>query len=287
MGKYYYLIAGLADISLDDDKLPYSVDSFREEICPSLSAGDRKLVELALEQYDRRNLLALLEKDRNGEELTLDEATQQGAFTIEQLASLIEAVRAEEPADKCIPEYLYQFVSEYRSEEWRSYTAFAEDRLSSLFYEYATSVRNGFVRDWFRFNLDLNNIQTAMTARKHSLPLQGLIVGDGEVAEALRTSGAKDWGLSQTVGFFDRLAHIQEEQDLTVREREMDMIKWNWLEENTFFHYFTVEKLFAFLVRLDIAGRWFRLDKEKGQEMFRSLIGSLKGEVEVPREFMN
>ncbi len=287
MGKYYYLITGLADISLDDDKLPYSVDSFREEIYPALSPGDRELVGLALERYDRHNLMTLLAKDRNGVELVLDDGAQLGNFSCEQLTALIDSVRTGEPADKCIPDYMYRFVSEYRSDEWQAYSSFAEDRLSALFYEYATGVRNEFVRDWFGFNLDLNNIQTAMTARKHSLPLQGLIVGEGEVAEALRSSGAKDWGLSQTVSFFERLQRIQDESDLTVREREIDMIKWNWLEENTFFHYFTVEKIFAFLVRIDIAARWFKLDKEKGQEMFRSLIGSLKGEVEVSSEFMN
>lgn len=287
MAKYYYLITGLADISLDDDRLPYSVDSFREEICPALTAGDRKLVGLALEQYDRRNLLDLLKKEKAGQELVLGEGTQLGSFSEEQLAGLIDAVRTSEPADKSIPEYLVQFAGEYLDDAWQSYASFAEDRLSALFYEYAAGVSNGFVRDWFAFNQDLNNIQTALTARKHSLPVQNLIVGGGSVAEALRTSGAKDWGLSQTVDFFDRLVRIQETEDLTVREREMDMIKWNWIEENTFFHYFTVEKIFAFLVRLDIAGRWFKLDKEKGQEMFRSLIAELKSGVEVPEEFKN
>lgn len=287
MGNYYYLITGLQDISLEDDRLPYSVDSFREEICPSISAGDRQLVNLALEQYDRRNLMYLLARLKAGEELVLEEGAQEGALTGEQLAGLIEAVRAGEPSDKDVPEYMYRFVSEYLHDEWQAFTTFPEDRLSSLFYENAKSVRNEFVCDWFRFNQDLNNILAAMTARRHSLQLQGLIVGDGEVAEALRTSGAKDWGLAQSVGFFERLARIQEETDLSVRERSIDMLKWNWLEENTFFHYFTVEKLFAFLVRLDIAARWFKLDKAKGQEMFRSLIGSLKGEVTVPQEFEN
>ena len=286
MGKYYYLIAGLADISIDDERMPYSVDSFREEIFPALSAGDRHLVEMALEQYDRRNLLYLLEKEKNGAELLLEESAQTGSLSGEQLVSVIDAVKSGEKAADA-PDYIIEFVREYLNDEWQSYSAFPGDRLSSLFYGYALNADNEFVRDWFRFNMDLNNIQTAFTARKHSLSIPGLIVGEGDVAEALRSSGAKDWGLSQSVDYFDRIARIQEESDLAVRERETDLIKWNWLEEHTFFNYFTVEKLFAFLVRLDIAGRWLKLDKEKGQELFRSLIGSLKNEVEVPKEFMN
>lgn len=43
MDAYYYLVAGLPDISLDDGKLGYTVDSFKSEIYPYLSDKDKKL----------------------------------------------------------------------------------------------------------------------------------------------------------------------------------------------------------------------------------------------------
>ena len=58
--NYYYLVAGLADISFDNEKSSYSVSAFREEIYPSLTEKDRRLVDLIFQQYDQRNLLALL-----------------------------------------------------------------------------------------------------------------------------------------------------------------------------------------------------------------------------------
>ncbi|MBO4500014.1 MAG: DUF2764 family protein [Bacteroidaceae bacterium] len=286
MANYYYLIAGLADVQLDADKLPYSIGAFREEVVPQLTAEDRKLIGLALADYDNRNLLALLKKEKAGEELMPDESMQTGICSIDQLAGVIESVRNGESDGNDAPKYMYSFVREYLNDSWHDSAAFVGDRLSQLFYGYALESGNEFVRNWFRFNLDLNNIQVAITARKHGLQVQNLIIGDGEVADALRSSGAKDWGLSQSIDYLDRLMRIQEIDDLSAREREVDMIKWNWLEDNTFFHFFTVEKLFAFVVRLDIVDRWLRLDKDKGQELFRSLIGSLKGEVEIPGEFM-
>ena len=63
------------------------------------------------------------------------------------------------------------------------------------------------------------------------------------------------------------------------------MLRWNWLEENSFFNFFTVEKLFSFMVRLGMVERWTTLDKEKGQQLFRELIGTLKDQTEVPAEF--
>jgi hypothetical protein len=57
------------------------------------------------------------------------------------------------------------------------------------------------------------------------------------------------------------------------------------MEEQTFFDYFTVERLFVFLVQLEMVERWILLDKERGNRMFRSLIDSLKNEVQIPAEF--
>jgi hypothetical protein len=144
---------------------------------------------------------------------------------------------------------------------------------------------NGFVRKWYEFNLNLNNIMTAITARKYNLDIQKVIVGTGDVANALRTSGARDWGLSQELDYFEEVARLTEEDDLSQRERKADQIRWRWLEENTFFNYFSVEKLFSYMVRLGMVERWSGLDREEGQKLFRKLIGDLKEQTEVPAEF--
>lgn len=73
-----------------------------------------------------------------------------------------------------------------------------------------------------------------------------LIVGDTEVCEALRTSGARDFGLTGEVDFLDQLVKISETEELVEREKKIDQLRWNWMEEATFFNYFTVERLFVF-----------------------------------------
>ena len=80
---------------------------------------------------------------------------------------------------------------------------------------------NGFVRKWYEFNLNLNNIMTAITARKYNLDIQKVIVGTGDVANALRTSGARDWGLSQELDYFEDVARLTEEDDLSQREHSV------------------------------------------------------------------
>ena len=277
MGNYYYLIAGLADISLDDSKAPASVESLRTELYDALSAADRKVMDMLLLENDCRNLLSALS--------AVSARDNQGLFSEEQIEDLIAAVKAQDRCPAGIPQFMYRFVQEWQDETWREHAAFAEDRLWSLFYEYAMGAGNEFVRRWYEFNLDLNNILSAITARTYKLDMQKVIVGDNATAQALRTSGARDWGLSQELDFFDDVVRLLDEDDLAQRERKTDLLRWRWLEDNTFFNYFTVERLFSYMVRLSMVERWTTLDKEKGQQLFRQLIGELKEQTEVPAEF--
>ena len=62
MSKYYYLIAGLPELSLEDNKLNYTMASFREELYPELSKNDREIVDLLYLKFDNKNLLILLKE---------------------------------------------------------------------------------------------------------------------------------------------------------------------------------------------------------------------------------
>ena len=262
MGNYYYIVSGLPDISFDDSKAAMTLEQFRDEVYKSLSAADRKVMDILLLEDECRKLIGS-----------------------ERMEELIADVKAQEPCPDDVPQFMYQFVQEWVDDSWRDKASFAEDRLWSLFYEYAMDSTNGFVKRWYEFNMDVNNIQSAITARKYNLDMQKVIVGQNETSHALRTSGARDWGLSQELDYFDDVVRLLEEEDLAHRERRADMLRWNWLEENTFFNFFTVEKLFSFMVRLGMVERWTSLDREKGQQLFRELIGTLKDQTEVPQEF--
>ena len=294
MSNYYYIISGLPDISFDDSKAVLTVDEFRAQVYDSLSESDRKLMDLLLLENDCRNLMNLLRSAQaSSTESTfllpscylLATFLLEGLFSVDQLEELVAAVKTQDKCPAGIPQFMYKFVQEYQDETWRGLAGFAEDRLWALFYEYAMQADNEFVRSWYGFNLDLNNIRTAITARNYKLDMQKVIVGDNDTARALRTSGARDWGLSQEIDFFDDVARLVEEDDLSRRERKADMLRWRWLEDNTFFNYFTVERLFSYMARLAIVERWTTLDREKGQQLFRKLIGTLKDQTEVPQEF--
>ena len=50
--KYYYLVAGLPELTLEDSKLSYTVADFKTEIYGGLSASDQKLIDLFYLKFD-------------------------------------------------------------------------------------------------------------------------------------------------------------------------------------------------------------------------------------------
>lgn len=277
MSAYYYLVAGLPDISLEDGKLSYTISDFRAESYGDLSAKDQALIDLFYLKYDHADLLSLL-KDK-------DAVTQgKGNFSSEDLLQLIASVKEGEKPDAKFPSYLYDFIAQYLAlpadELYK-----AENLLASAYYAYAMKSKNPFIASWFEFNLNINNILAAFAARKYKMNVAEVIVGDTDVCEMLRTSNARDFGLSETLDYFEPLQRLVETDDLVEREKKVDQLKWKWLEDASFFHYFMVERLFVFLLQLEMIERWVLLDKEKGSELFRQMIQNLKDEVQIPEEF--
>jgi hypothetical protein len=270
-------VAGLPDLQLEDGKLRYTVADFREEIYPQLERKDRQLVDLFFLKEDNKNLLALL-KDKDAKTVA------EGNYSADELTEIIRTVRDGDARQKDVPAYLYEFAEEFLTLAPEQ-TVLAEDLLAARYYRYGIDCGNAFVSEWMTFNLNVNNTLAALAARKYKMEVAPAIVGDNEVAQQLRSSAARDFGLTELIDYYEPLARIHELDNWMEREHKIDRLKWDWLEDKVFFHYFTVERIFAFLVRLDMIERWMTLDKEKGTALFRQLIAKLKEEAPMPEEF--
>ena len=273
MGKYYCLIAGLPNIALDDSKLTYSISQFRQELDGILTKADKKLIDLFFLKFDNKNLIAHAKQpDRDPD--------PRGRITYDEFDALYKALKEEEkpPKNDRMPPYFKEFFKLYLEAQGKENKQEIpwEDRLAALYYAYAMKNANKFGSDWFCLNLNINNMLTAITCRKHGFDKAGYIVGDNEVAQALRTSNARDFGLGDTVDYLPDLWRIAEETDLMVREKKVDLLKWEWLEEHTFFKPFDIESVFAYLLKLEMIERWVMLDKATGEKTFREIVGAMK-----------
>lgn len=260
---YHCLIAGLPEIGFDDAKAGVAVAAFRDELHAVLSANDKRLIDVYFTRFDNSNLLRYLQN----KDATHDE---RGNLSREELEDGMAALRDGSEL-KSFPPYFKPFVEEYAQ---AADGTLWDDRLADKYYRWAMGCGNRLVSEWFEFNLDVNNILVGYACRRHNAATTG-VVGDNEVAQAVRTSSQRDFGLA---GVFDYLAEMQriaEEPDLYERERKTDLLRWQWLDDKTFFHYFSIERVFACLVKLEIVERWASLDHETGRKMFRKMIEDL------------
>lgn len=289
--KYYCLVAGSPDLTLDMAKPPLKEAQWREDLYRDLTPADKKLIDLVYMDRDNRRFLDLL--SGRDADANLDTDLPLGLYTDDELIEAIRQARKGENSGRKLPDYFYRFVLLY--DAWRAETPsgelvmadgrLPEDVLAGLYYDFAGSQKNSFVSRWFAFSRTARNVLVALTARNHGLEIAPYLVGDGPVEQALSHSGARDFGLSSDVENLDVLLQIGEVQEPVEKERRLDALRWNWLEEQEFFHYFTVERIFAYTVKLEIISRWAALDAERGAEQLRSLVDGLKKAVEVPSEF--
>jgi hypothetical protein len=275
--NYYCYIAGLPDIQIDNQKSIPAQEEILDELKQILSKGDMALLDLLRLKYDNDNLLKFL-ANRDAELNPLGKLTSQDWA---ELIELIDNSDERNPVrDARLLKYVLEFYTTIRNEQSEEKIDFAEDFLAALYYKYGMQCKNKFVADWFEFNLNINNILTALTCRKYGWDIKSAIVGDNVVAETIRNSvSARDFNLKAEIDYFDALVSISETANLLDREHRIDALKWNWLEENTFFSSFSIEKVLSFWLRCELMHRWDNLSMEEGAEIFRQMINDLKKDV--------
>lgn len=139
---------------------------------------------------------------------------------------------------------------------------YAPEGANGDFYTAALASRNAFIREYFRFDLNVRNTKTEF------------------LNSALeRPEGTDIVILEGNDGEFDEKAEVDailSQKDIMARERGLDDIMWKKAEELTVLHVFDFDVILAFVVRLKIIERWELLDEQTGREMFRKLVEELR-----------
>lgn len=280
MGNYYCLISGLPDLQLDEQKIKLSLSDFKTELEENLSVADLQLINYFFMKYDNENLLRLLKSSDFEFEHNL------GSLSKEQLLDIISVFKeTDEPTGISVYGYLKYFLPAYLSNKPIVSNMDWVDQLTSVYYDYAVQCKNKFISSWFQYNLTITNLLTAVNCLRYHIDRETAIVGTGEVAELIRTSNSRDFGIAPIFPDVEEILKVAENPNIYEREKSIDALRWKWLEENGFFHYFDIEHLFIYLLKVDMLQRWLKLEKETGLGVFREMIGQLQKSFEFPVEF--
>ena len=153
---------------------------------------------------------------------------------------------------------------------------FSEKDLDNDFYAAALKHRNRFLREYFRFDLNLRNAKVRyLNAQLGREPDLDVMTGEDPEAEDVDIDGFRFNG-----GEFEEMLKVENilaGTDLVAREKGLDDILWDKIDQLATFHYFDVEAVLAYIAKLHIVTRWLNLDEEVGRDVFRRLLKDVRG----------
>lgn len=278
MAYYYTILTGQPPLTLSDTPTRTPLAQLKELFTEAASGNDAQAVADFFLKFDCLNLVRLL-KDPENQDIDM-----RGTLSHEQLDELIQSEQGLGQNLEQVPEFMKKFPEDYHAKVGDP-TYFPEDEILFRYYKYAIGSKDPEVGAWYQFNFDLQNVMTALVARKNGWKISDFVKGKSELCDALCTSTAADFGLGGVMPFVTDVISIAEETDPVKKEKKLDALKWEWLDEHTFFEPFGLTALIAYLARTEILERWALLDPEQGRERFTQIIDDLRGEAQIPDEF--
>ena len=179
--------------------------------------------------------------------------------------------------EKGLEEYLRQ-MNELLSEKDKETVRLIEDgfnkeKIGLEFYKEALAHRSAFIREFFQFDLNVRNAKVRYLNQALGRDPQKDVL-------SLADPDAEEKGIEVEEPEFkeaERLQAILEGKDILARERGIDDLYWDKIDEITLFDYLNFSKVLGIVVKMMIIRRWLILDEEAGRLMFKKLVDEIRG----------
>lgn len=139
---------------------------------------------------------------------------------------------------------------------------FDSENLNANFYSEAIRSRSEFIRRYFAYDLLVRNTRTAWLNKS-----LGRVEGTDIVSIEQDTDDSEE-----ARAIYDVLS----QKDILARERDLDSLMWNRIEEINVMKVFDLDVILGFVARLKIVDRWIKLDPQTGRELFRKLVEEIR-----------
>ncbi len=278
-GQYHYLIAGLPEISLEDAQYEKSLLAFKEFLQEQVQPDEFDLVRQLFLSKDHENLISFL-YDENPVYTEL--ANYPGSIFEEELERL-DSILPEKPE---LPDYMIELIRKVKIEKEVVSRKEAELFLLKGFYSHVLPHSNPFLNQWFEFELNTSNIIAAYVARKHNKDPETEILEVNSLASVLASPGKlPDLRMIMDVDYISEAQRIAEIEDFKEREKALDRFRWSYLDELSLFHYFEVETVITYLLKLMMIFRWKELDGNEGKKIYDQMLRNFKKSFVLPDDY--
>jgi hypothetical protein len=179
--------------------------------------------------------------------------------------------------EKSLEEYLNQMkelLSEKDMETVRLIEdGFNKEKIGLEFYKEALAHSSAFIREFFQFDLNVRNAKVRYLNQALGRDPQKDVL-------SMADPDAEELGIEVEEPEFKEEARLQailEGKDILARERGIDDLYWDKIDEITLFDYLNFSKILGMVVKMMIIRRWLILDEERGREMFKRLVDEVRG----------
>ena len=137
------------------------------------------------------------------------------------------------------------------------------DKLDASLYRKAFKSPSSFLRSHFLFDLQLRNTRVEYL---------NAALGRPEGKDTLILEELEDRDFEQK----EEVEAVLAGNDIIARERGLDLLMWNHIEESTVHDFFDIDAILAFTAKLKIIDRWDKLDPQTGAELFRRMVTDIR-----------
>lgn len=145
----------------------------------------------------------------------------------------------------------------------RLLAGFEPENLTEEMYRDALGSDDAFIRSYFSFDLNVRNAKAEYLNQAFGLP---------EGQDTISVKGCSPLDDEEALA----VHAILHQDDILKRERGLDGLYWDKIDELTLFNYFDLDAILGFIAKLKITDRWLRLDEQTGREMFRTLVSQVR-----------
>ena len=151
-------------------------------------------------------------------------------------------------------------------------SGYLEENLNAGFYGKALTHKDSFIREYFRFDLNVRNAKVKYLNKALGRDAEKDVLLFGEdTPQAVLDAAAEEFEEAAD------LETILNTGDILSRERGIDDLMWEKIDSLTTFNYFDIDAILGFITKLNIVARWYRLDEHTGREMFKKLVDEVRG----------
>lgn len=144
---------------------------------------------------------------------------------------------------------------------------YCPDNLNEEFYKNAFNCPNAFIREYFRYDLNVRNLKVDFLNKSLGRP------SDMDKLQILKDEDE----------FEDRAVvnAVLDKNDILSREKGIDKLMWDESDKLILMKVFDIDVILSFVSKLKIVDRWLKLDPVTGKEMFRKLVDDIRNNRQI------